>query len=229
MTVGGLADGRGAAGARRIRRRLIVGLGNPGPRYDGTRHNLGFAVLDRLAAELSASFRARDRALVAQARHGGLDLVLVKPQTYMNESGRAVVPLMRRHGLAAADLLVVHDDLDLAVGVVRLRRGGGPGGHRGVESIIVSLGDREFPRLKLGIGRPPVGLDPTVYVLQRPAPAGREPLAAAVAHAVPACLTWARDGLATAMNQHNYNPRPPSGPAPEPDPAAPAGVGPAPR
>ena len=184
--------------------RLIVGLGNPGPQYDRTRHNLGFQVADLLAGAVGAKFRLGSRGLLARGRYRGVELLLLKPTTYMNESGQAAVPLLRRKGIpAGSGLLVVHDDLDLAAGKLRLRRDGSAGGHKGVISLIQHLGTPEFGRLKIGLGRPPAGVDPVEYVLHRPDPAERELLDAAVRRAVDAALLWAAEGMESAMGTYN--------------------------
>lgn len=182
---------------------VIAGLGNPGTEYSRTRHNLGYDVLDLVATRLGATFRTRARALHATGMYAGRAVVLIKPTTYMNLSGQAVAPFMRRNGIVPASLLVVHDDLDLAAGRLRVRRGGSAGGHRGVQSIIGALGTADFSRLKIGIGRPPIGMDPVEYVLLRPALAEREQLDAVAALAADACLAWIAQGIEAAMNQFN--------------------------
>lgn len=133
---------------------MIVGLGNPGPEYRGTRHNIGFAVVDRLAEShrLNVS-TGKQRALVGQGNIDGTPVALVKPLTYMNLSGQAVAPLARNYGLDAERVLVVSDDLDLPLGVLRLRDSGGSGGHNGHKSIQAALGTQAYPRLRIGIGR----------------------------------------------------------------------------
>lgn len=182
---------------------VIAGLGNPGPGYARSRHNLGYDVLDLLARRHGASFRPRVRGLQAVFQADGRNVVLVKPTTFMNLSGQAIAPLLRRKGLGAAALLVVHDDLDLPTGRVRLRRSGSAGGHRGVQSIIDLLGTTEFARLKIGIGRPPAGTDPMDYVLLRPTPGERAMLDAAMVPAADACEIWWRQGIEAAMNMFN--------------------------
>ena len=146
--------------------KLVIGLGNPGKEYAETRHNLGFMVVDRLAEDERAPWRkARENALVSDIRIDDVAVRLVKPQTYMNLSGRAVAPIVRRLGLDPSRMIVVHDDLDLALGTVRIKSGGGDGGHRGVRSIAEILQSREFVRVRMGIGRPPAGVDPEEFVL----------------------------------------------------------------
>jgi len=182
---------------------VIAGLGNPGAQYAQTRHNLGYEVLDLLARRLGTSFRVRVRGQHATAQVGDRSVLLIKPTTFMNLSGQAVAPLLRRNGLPAASLLVIHDDLDLSAGRVRVRRGGSAGGHRGVQSIIDALGTPEFNRLKIGIGRPPMGVDPVDFVLLRPTPIERALFSAAVTLAAQACEVWLTDGIDAAMNTFN--------------------------
>ncbi|MDP2873280.1 MAG: aminoacyl-tRNA hydrolase [Bacillota bacterium] len=182
---------------------LIVGLGNPGPRYKGTRHNAGFAVVDALAALHQVRFRTWERLRVASLRDSQMHLLLAKPMTFMNLSGDGIQPLVVDRRIPPDRILVVHDDLDLEAGKLRFRRAGGAGGHRGVQSLIERLGASGFPRLKIGIGRPPDGTDPVEYVLQRPDGAGSAPLVRGIERAGEACLVWAREGLERAMSLYN--------------------------
>ena len=148
--------------------KLVVGLGNPGRRYARTRHNLGFLLLDRIAE--ARGFRIGDDrcdSLVGRGEWERESLVLAKPQTYMNNSGVAVAALLRRFRVRGADLVVAYDDLDLPFGRLRIRCGGSAGGHRGLASILQHVADRDFVRLRMGIGRPPAGLDPVEHVLSR--------------------------------------------------------------
>jgi len=186
---------------------LIAGLGNPGPRYAANRHNVGFQCVERLAASLGLAFDKRQkRARVASGTFHGRRIVLAKPQTFMNESGRAVVPLARFYRVQPACLLVVYDDLDLPLGALRLRPEGGSGGHKGMRSIIEHLGAQNFPRLRIGIGRPPGQMDPAAYVLQDFS-ADEEPLREeTLARAVVALETWLREGLEAAMERYNRRP-----------------------
>lgn len=188
--------------------KLVVGLGNPGRDYAGTRHNIGFAVLDRLAGKFDCSFRRKWRfsAEVAEAAAGDAGkVVLAKPQTYMNRSGNAVNALLKWSKIESAQLLVVVDDADLPLGQIRLRASGGSGGHNGLRSIIEALGgNEEFARLRVGIGRSaPVGADITGHVLGKFAAQERalaEQAAASAVEAIECCL---REGLTEAMNQFN--------------------------
>lgn len=145
---------------------IIAGLGNPGSRYRSTRHNVGFLVLDELASRYRILWKERKQvALVGQGRVGADEVVLVKPQTYMNNSGQVVAPIVRKKGATAASLIVVHDDLDLPFGRIKIREGGGGGGHKGVQSILWELNDSGFLRVKIGIGRPEGETSPERYVL----------------------------------------------------------------
>ncbi len=155
---------------------LIVGLGNPGPRYARNRHNIGFRAVEEVAAAYRLTFSRRERqALVAHGQIEGRRVILAKPTTWMNESGLAVAALLRFYRIEPTAMLIIHDDLDLPLGTVRFREGGSSGGHRGVQSIIERIGRTDFPRLKLGIGRPPGRMDPAAYVL-RDFPAREEPI-----------------------------------------------------
>jgi peptidyl-tRNA hydrolase, PTH1 family len=146
--------------------KIVIGLGNPGNRYDGTRHNIGFLFIDRVARQQGIVLdRYHCDALARQGRINETTLLLVKPQTFMNRSGVAVAALLQEHGASPADLIVVHDELDLPLGRTRIRINGGAGGHRGVISIIEHLGDAAFCRMRLGIGRPPEGIGVIDYVL----------------------------------------------------------------
>src|ERR1700739_692877 len=147
---------------------LVVGLGNPGPNYAQTRHNLGFMVADRLAARLGSAFKAHKRsgAEIVTGRLGGRSVVLAKPRCFMNESGRQVGPLAKFYSVPAADVVVIHDDLDIDFGQIRLKLGGGEGGHNGLRSLVAALGTKEFQGVRSGIGRPPGRKDPAAFVLE---------------------------------------------------------------
>jgi len=153
-----------------MRPELVVGLGNPGPKYEGTRHNAGFHFVDRLAAHLGADFRPVRRFSLetCEAATGAGRVRLVKPTTYMNRSGQAVGGIAEYYRIAPAAILVVHDELDLPTGAVRIKEGGGHGGHNGLRNIAAHLGTRDFARVRLGIGRPGPGRDPIDYVLDSP-------------------------------------------------------------
>lgn len=184
--------------------KLIVGLGNPGPAYAWTRHNLGFRVVDRLAEKLGATLTRREaHALVGMAPMDGFSLLLAKPQTYMNLSGRAVGELVRRYEIPLEELLVVLDDLDLPLGTIRIRRRGSAGGHRGLSSVIEAFSSSEFPRLRLGI-RPNASIADTVAFVLSPFEPEEEPIVEGmIERAVAAALLWAREGIERAMAEFN--------------------------
>lgn len=189
------------------RTKLVVGLGNPGREYEGTRHNVGFAIVDRAAAKLGCSLRAKGKfsAEVGEALLDNGKVVLAKPQTYMNRSGAAVAVLAQWLKIAPSEMLVVVDDADLPVGQLRLRSSGGSGGHNGLRSIIEALGgDEGFARLRVGIGRTaPVGEDITDHVLGRFTREERELADKATCQAVEAVLCCLKEGLTTTMNKFN--------------------------
>jgi len=183
---------------------VIAGLGNPGPRYEGTRHNAGFMVVDELARRAGAVLQERKfRAAWARGAVAGHPVLFVKPLTFMNLSGEAVGAVLRYFGVPPGALLVVHDDLDLPVGRLRLGRGGGAGGHRGVLSIVDHAGTLDFLRLRVGIGRPRFGEPVEAYVLEPPYPDERAVFEEAVSRAVEAAEEVLRSGLAAAMNRYN--------------------------
>ncbi len=183
---------------------LIIGLGNPGREYRETRHNIGFMLLDRLTVKLNARFtRLQSRALVASTNYLERKIILAKPQTFMNLSGQSVQGLMHFYKLPLENLLIAHDDLDLPVGVIRIRPDGGSAGQKGMTSTIERLGTNEFPRLRLGIGRPPGQMQPPDYVLQDFSKADLAIISETLNRAVEAALTWVTDGLDTAMNKYN--------------------------
>ena len=192
---------------------VVVGLGNPGRRYARTRHNVGFRVLDRLATRWGAETgREAHHALIGETRRAGERVLLVKPQTYMNASGAALVSLQRFYHFDPSRLVVVHDDVDLEVGRVRIRQGGGAGGNRGVESLIAALGDPGFLRVKVGVGRPAGGPVPPDYVLAAPGAEEATALAAAEDRAADAVELVLADGPARAMNRINQREAPHGGP-----------------
>ncbi|MCS6842910.1 MAG: aminoacyl-tRNA hydrolase [Caldilineales bacterium] len=211
--------------------KLIVGLGNPGKQYERNRHNVGFQCVDLLAQRHGLRFDiAKGKAKVAL---GAVQLptpqplapapsalgaepssaapalpqvqrvLLAKPQTFMNLAGQSVAALVRFYKVAPADLLVIFDDLDLPLGKLRLRAAGGSGGHNGMKSIIQALGTDQFPRLRIGIGRPPGQMDPADYVLQDFSPAEEEVMAPVRERAAEACEHWLAYGIEAAMNAFN--------------------------
>lgn len=183
---------------------LIAGLGNPGPRYEGSRHNLGFRVVEFLAGSLKAERPTqRCRSLCAGAWIGREQVILAQPLTYMNRSGLAVAQLLRFYALPPERLILIFDDLDLKPGSIRIRTGGGSAGHRGVQSVIESLEETGFIRVRLGIGRPPENMEAADYVLESPSPEERSLLKEAVTRAAEAVQVIVREGLLTAMNRYN--------------------------
>jgi len=185
--------------------RLIAGLGNPGPRYAGTRHNVGFLVVEELARRWQVRLDRYERdfeALVGEANREGRRVLLIEPQTLMNLSGRSVAAVQRFYKLEPADLLVVLDDVDLPVGRIRLRASGSSGGHRGLENILQALGRQDVPRLRIGIGK--VHASATVaHVLSRFAPDEREPIAEAITLAADAVEFWLSESVEAAMTRYN--------------------------
>ena len=187
--------------------KVVVGLGNPGLKYVGTRHNVGYDVLARLAHEYGAeSVRMRFEAEITEITVQTERLLLVAPQTFMNLSGRCVRQVVDFYKIVMEDLLLVCDDLNLEVGRLRLRASGSAGGQKGLQNTIDHLGTQQFARLRIGIGRPPGRMDAAAYVLQKPRSDEREALELAVARAADAVVLWARQGVATAMNAVNAPP-----------------------
>ncbi len=188
--------------------KLVVGLGNPGPQYDGTRHNVGYRVVDKLAGQLRWNWNERrSRAVLASGMIGAEKVMLVKPLTYMNLSGESVGELIRWYKLQPYDVFVVCDDLDLPVGKIRLRTKGSAGGQKGLDNIIYHLHTNEFPRLRIGIGRPTnTRKDPISYVLGIPSKDERIELDLAEDRAAEAIQLAIRQGLETTMNLVNADP-----------------------
>ena len=183
-------------------RELVVGLGNPGPKYAATRHNAGFLVVDLLAERIGARFKAhKGRADIVEGRLAGQPVVLMKPKSYMNESGGPVVSIARFYKVPIERIAVVHDDLDLPYGTLRLKAGGGDGGHNGLRSMSSALGSKDYARVRFGIGRPPGRQDPADYVLREFAPAERKELGFYVDRAADAVELLLSAGLVAAQNQ----------------------------
>ena len=184
--------------------RMVIGLGNPGAEYENTRHNAGFFVVDLLAENLRVNYwKDEAGAHVGLVRFGDDDLVLVKPQTFMNLSGKAAVKLARSYGIDAREIIVIHDDLDLPEEAVRVKCGGGHGGHNGLRSLVDALGTGDFVRVRLGIGRPPGRQDPADYVLEPMRREVAERLADMVPHAAQAVLHVLEHGVESAMQEYN--------------------------
>jgi peptidyl-tRNA hydrolase, PTH1 family len=180
---------------------LIVGLGNPGPDYAGNRHNAGYMVADVLAERSGARFRTgKFQAAVAEGRLAGQPMTLAKPLAYMNLSGGPVAGLCRYYRIPASQLVVIHDELDLPFGTIRLKQGGGDSGHNGLRSITASLGTREYYRVRFGIGRPPGRMDPAVFVLRDFSTAERKELPFLLDQAADAVEVLITKGLAAAQN-----------------------------
>jgi PTH1 family peptidyl-tRNA hydrolase len=186
---------------------LVAGLGNPGRRYLASRHNIGFLVLDRLAAVSGLAFTKRkDDALVCHGELAGRKVLLAKPQTYMNLSGRPVASLARYFAIPSESTLVVLDDMDLPLGRLRLRPSGSSGGHRGLESVLERSGTLEIPRLRVGIGRPPGRQAPASFVLEDFA-SGAQPLLVETLERAEACIRrYLQAGIQAAMTEFNRDP-----------------------
>lgn len=184
---------------------LVVGLGNPGAEYAGTRHNAGADVIALLAERYGERLKkAKERALVAEARVGDRRMALAFPQTYMNDSGLAVAPLVRRFGIEDLErLVVVHDELDLPVGRLKVKVGGGLAGHNGLKSIKAHLKSDDFTRVRIGIGKPPGRQQGVDHVLKAPGKAERAELAIVVEEAADAVEAILAEGAAAAMNRYN--------------------------
>ena len=185
--------------------KVVVGLGNPGKAYERTRHNVGFEVVDELAGRLDGSFRRGWLAKLQQARVrlAGDEVLLVKPQTFMNLSGSAVATLMRRRQMEPGDLIVVLDDVELPLGQIRVRKKGGAGGHKGLQSVIQSIGTEEFVRVRLGIGPRPAGEELVEHVLTRFNAAEWKEVKAAAVKAADAVVKVLEAGPDRAMNEFN--------------------------
>ncbi len=183
---------------------IIIGLGNPGKKYERTRHNAGFMAVDEISrlAGIDIS-QEKHHSLIGKGRIGASEAILAKPQTYMNESGMAVAALLQDAYLEADSLIVLHDELDLPLGTVRIKNGGGHGGHNGLRSIIENIGTADFTRVRIGIGRPPAGMEGVDYVLRSFAEDERQIAGEAAEKAADAVMAIASDGLTRAMNQFN--------------------------
>ena len=189
--------------------KLIVGLGNPGKEYSGSRHNLGFRCINHLAKAQGVGVDKRQcQAQLGVGRIAGVQVVLAKPKTFMNLSGKSVHLMMDRFKAKREDIVVIHDDLDLPLGRIRFYANGGPGGHKGVESIIAALGSRDFARIRVGVGRPPPGMDPVDFVLLDFSPTEREVVEEAIAKVGEAVPFMLKEGLAAAMNKYNQRESP---------------------
>jgi peptidyl-tRNA hydrolase, PTH1 family len=186
---------------------LIAGLGNPGSEYAGNRHNCGFMVADLLAGRMRATFkRDRSRARVATGRLGGCPVTLAKPQTFMNLSGRPVAALRTFYKVPADRIVVIHDELDIPFGAIRLKQGGGDNGHNGLRSVTAALGTRDYLRVRVGIGRPPGRMDPADFVLHDFSAAERKALPDVLERCADAVEVLMQRGLAVAQNEFHGAP-----------------------
>lgn len=188
--------------------RLLVGLGNPGSRYAATRHNAGYWFADAVASRFATTFRGSPRFFgeLAEVSVGGQSLRLLKPSTYMNQSGRSVSAVVQFFRLAVEDILIAHDEIDLPPGVVRLKRGGGHGGHNGLRDVIPALGNPDFARLRIGVGHPGHKDLVTGYVLNRPGSEEQALIASAIADALDVFEAIARGDFQRAMNSLHRKP-----------------------
>jgi PTH1 family peptidyl-tRNA hydrolase len=183
--------------------RLIVGLGNPGPEHAGNRHNVGFQVIDRLAHELQISLdRMEAKGMVGRGMAAGTPVILLRPLSYMNLSGKVVKPIVSRYRIKLEHLLIIYDDLDLSLGTVRIRAHGSSAGHRGMQSIIAALGTADIARIRIGIGRPS-GEPPEEYVLQDFTLDQSIIMEGAYDTALAAALCFVAEGITAAMNEYN--------------------------
>jgi PTH1 family peptidyl-tRNA hydrolase len=183
---------------------MIVGLGNPGREYRETRHNIGFMVVDRMAEKHGIKLsRVQNKAIIGSGIVAGMKVILVKPQTFMNLSGQSVTALVRFYKIQQTELIIAHDDVDLPFGTIRMRPGGGSAGQKGIASIINLLGTQDFPRMRMGVGRPPGRMDAAAYVLQTFSLSEQEMLQNFLNKAVDALNCYVEDGLETAMNRFN--------------------------
>lgn len=183
---------------------FVIGLGNPGSKYDGTRHNVGFEVVDRFAHENNIEVKTKKhRALIGQGSVSGEKVIVVKPQTYMNLSGESVADLLAFYKEESSSIIVVYDDTDTSIGMLRIRDKGTAGGHNGIKSIISHLGTNEFARIKVGVGEKPPGWDLANYVLSRFQKDELEVIVDSVARASKAIERIISDGTYVAMNDFN--------------------------
>ena len=183
---------------------LLVGLGNPGREYVGTRHNFGFMLIDRIAVRLNArGLKVQSKAIVTDAKYEERKLILAKPQTFMNLSGQSVQGLVHFYKVPLTNVMILSDDLDIPFGTIRIRAAGGPGGQRGLSSILEKLGTKDIPRLRLGIGRPPGRMEPADYVLQNFSRDEQQTLSEVLDHAAQAVFAFVAHGVNKAMNEFN--------------------------
>lgn len=183
---------------------LLIGLGNPGREYRDTRHNFGFMLIDRLAVRLNArGMKVQSKAIVTDAMYEDYKLILAKPQTYMNLSGPSVQGLIHFYKIPLTNVMVLSDDLDIPFGTIRIRAAGGYGGQRGLASVIESLGTKDFPRMRLGVGRPPGKMDPANFILQNFSRDEMKTISEILDRAADAVLEFVKNGLDMSMNKFN--------------------------
>ncbi|MBI9048547.1 MAG: aminoacyl-tRNA hydrolase [Anaerolineaceae bacterium] len=183
---------------------LVAGLGNPGREYKQTRHNIGFMVAEQLSGDVSVPMgKVQARAIIGIGKYSDAKIILARPQTYMNRSGESVKSLLNYYKIPIDQLIVIHDDLDIPFGAIRIRKQGGPGGQKGIKSIIDHLGTQDFVRLRMGIDRPPGRMDAADYVLQRFSRAEEEHLSQFITQASLAVQSILNDGVDQAMNEYN--------------------------
>ena len=188
---------------------LIVGLGNPGSRYAATRHNVGFQVVDQVSKTFGITLgKVKSKAIIGEGKLDDKKVILAKPQTFMNLSGQAVAALARFYKVPVENMVVIHDDLDLPLGTLRIRPGGGAGGQKGVLSIIEQLGTPDFARIRFGIGRPPGRMDPKDYVLENFLPKEQELAEFTILTARDAVISFIGAGLELTMNKYNGSVQP---------------------
>lgn len=184
--------------------RIIVGLGNPGSRYAETRHNVGFRCVNLLAWRYGIEFSTKKaQALIGVGGIEGQTVALAKPRTFMNNSGEGVLYLLQRFSASPDMLVVIYDDMDLPLGKVRIRASGSPGGHKGIGSIVRAVGTQDVPRIRVGIGRPPAGMDPVEYVLSPFLPEEEAIVDQAIAQAADGVALLLREGIEAAMGKVN--------------------------
>ena len=183
---------------------LVIGLGNPGRKYQGNRHNIGFMLVDRLAARLGVVFsRVEFKALVTKGEYQDKKIILAKPQTFMNLSGNSAASLVHYYKIPLSQIILIYDDVDLPLGALRIRPGGGSGGHKGMASTIEQLGTQDFPRMRIGIDRPPGRMPVPDYVLQDFSKGDKAIVESSLERGVEAVLLFVSQGLDPAMNHYN--------------------------
>ena len=183
---------------------LLIGLGNPGRDYKFTRHNIGFLIIDELSDRWSIKIsQVKNKALIGSGLYNQSRIILAKPQTFMNLSGQSVVSLIKYYKLPIENTLIIHDDLDLPFGTLRMRPSGSAGGQKGILSVIQMLGSDQIPRLRIGIGRPPGRMDPVNYVLQRFSTHEEDILKDVIDRACNACQSFMENGIEQSMNRFN--------------------------